>query len=165
MKKTIFIAALACCFAVFSCKTTKPAGTAQTTPKTEDTKSGKPSEKAVDLSEADSLRSLAIAARDEALAVKADKAVKDEYAHANDIFNQGEKGLAEKNIAGAKEMYIQSKNEFDTVAKIAREKRELAELAYRDASAAILETRRKALENEAELRAAGIDPATAEEQE
>ncbi|MDR0539059.1 MAG: hypothetical protein LBG74_00935 [Spirochaetaceae bacterium] len=149
-----FAAVLSLCILCTACKTTKPADGSVNRPAVSNAGA-----KAVTLpEEVNLLRERALAARQEALSMKADKAVKDEYARAVDVFQQGEMAVGKKKWKDANGMYTQAADEFSSAAKIAREKRELAEFAYRDANAAILEARRKALETESTYRDAGMEP-------
>ena len=142
--KSFFILITLCAvLAAVSCKTTQAAVPKQTTEPA-------PASSAVIPAELKNLRERVLQAQAEALKERADKAVKDEYAAAVDFFNKGEAAAAGKNWKGANDMYVEAETGFKETAKIAAEKRVLAELAYREANQAIAEARTRALKSEVE---------------
>ncbi|MDR2491168.1 MAG: hypothetical protein LBD20_07190 [Spirochaetaceae bacterium] len=141
-KYVFILLALCAALAAISCKTTQAAVVEQ--------KPAAAAAAAVMPAEIKSLRDRVLQAQAEALNVRADKAVKDEYAAAVGFFDKGEAAAAGKNWKGANDMYVESEAGFKETAKIAAEKRNLAELAYREANQAIAEARRRALKSEVE---------------
>jgi hypothetical protein len=103
------------------------------------------------------LRERALAAKAAALELKADRALKDSFAQTDAVLTQAEAQAAGKKWKDAGALYTRAIDEFDELARQAAEKRRLAEVAYQKANQAILEARGKALEAEAELRAAGVE--------
>jgi hypothetical protein len=75
----------------------------------------------------------AAAERQRALDVKANVAVRQDYDAANAIYNRGVSSFRGKNYDEAASLYIESRSLFENTARIAREKRRLAEDALRAA--------------------------------
>ncbi|MDR2468248.1 MAG: hypothetical protein LBD22_04720 [Spirochaetaceae bacterium] len=96
-------------------------------------------------------RNKSLAAQQEALKLKADVAVREDYNLTTGIHNQGETAYRTKEYKKAVNFYVESASLYQTVATAAAEKRRLATLALQSAEAKISESEKIAADAESVL--------------
>ncbi|MDR2865353.1 MAG: hypothetical protein LBV68_07085 [Spirochaetaceae bacterium] len=100
---------------------------------------------------ANDARERAGTARQEALKLKADVAVAQDYKNSADVFNSGEEAFTAKDYQLSVNYYIQAESLFASVAITAAEKKRLAGVALQSAEKKIEESEKIATDAEAEL--------------
>jgi hypothetical protein len=103
----------------------------------------------------DDARKRSLAAREDALKVKADVAVKENYGAATETHESGEKSYRAKKYKQSYISFTESANLYAELAIVAAEKRRLAMLALQNAETKIAESERIATNAEALLNGAG----------
>jgi hypothetical protein len=103
------------------------------------------------LGKADEVRNRAAGAQQEALKLKADVAVRNDYLAGADVFNNGEALFKAKNYKPALSYFIESETLFVGVSMLAAEKKRLAALALQSAERKIEESERIAADADSVL--------------
>jgi hypothetical protein len=103
------------------------------------------------LGKADEARTLATSAQQDALKIKADVAVRDDYLASADIFNNGETLYKAKNYKASVNYFVESEGRFVNAALLAGEKRRMAALALQSAERKIEESERIAADADSVL--------------